>query len=240
MELGPTFQGGTFYELLTVDGTALGSTNIQVTGILATTNTTINGAIIVENGGVWNASGPTLAGSGVVMIENGGTLNLTARFSLEGPLTNAGTINMTNASIAIYNNDTATYNGGIDNKGQINFYGAGGDQISSNLGLEYMMNEGAINEEAGTGPSAVNGYFGVLQGTYNAAAGTTVQFTGGSAIAPLMVGAPPTLNGPGKYQLVSGYTVLTLDSVPNLDIDRRGAELGAVVSTRRFNYESNT
>jgi hypothetical protein len=125
---------------------------------------------------------------------------------------------MTNASIAIYNNDTATYDGGIDNKGQINFYGAGGDQISSDLGMEYLINEGTINEEAGTGPSAVNSYMGVLQGTYNAAAGTTVQFNAGSASAPLSVGTPPTLNGPGKFQLVSGYTLLTLDAIPNLDM----------------------
>ena len=73
-----------------------------------------------------------------------------------GPLTNAGTVNLTNAGVGLYNNNTATYLGGIANLGAINFYGANGDHITYALGNEYLINQGLISQRPGTGNSDVN------------------------------------------------------------------------------------
>ena len=89
--------------------------------------------------------------------------------------------------------------------------------ISEGYGYEYLINQGTINEEAGVGPSLIYGMLGALAGTYNAALGTTIQFTGGgTAVNPLTVGTPPVLNGPGQYQFTGGYLLLTENAIPNL------------------------
>jgi hypothetical protein len=180
----------------------------------------------VNSGGVLNESGGTLGVTGLLTVESGGSLNVASRFDVFGPLTNAGTINLTNAQLAFYNDNSATYDGGIDNQGEINFYGANGDQIDAAFGDEYMINQGTVNEEAGAGISSIAAFTGALTGIYNAAVGTTIQFTGGTAGNPLAVGTPPVLNGPGQYQFTSGYLLLTVNAIPNLSLTGGTLELG--------------
>jgi hypothetical protein len=225
LELGPAFQGSSITNL-TLDGTTLAPGTYPVSGTLIVTNSQLNGAITVNSGGVLDESSANLASTGSLMVAAGGTFNVTTGFSLFGPLTNAGTMNLTNANVALYNNNGAPYLGGIDNQGQMNFYGASGDHIFSQNGYEYLTNQGTINQEPGAGISSIGVYSGALMGTYNAATGTTLQFTGGSAGNPLTVGTPPVLNGPGQYQFTSAYLLLTVDIIPNLELTGGTLELG--------------
>ena len=181
----------------------------------------------MRSGAVLDEFGGTLDPTGSLTVEGGGVLNVASTFALEGPLTNAGTINLTNAAFYIYNNNGINWSGGIDNQGVLNFYGASGDAISSyGGGYEYLINGGTVNEQPGTGASTINVYLGGLAGTYDAALGTTIKFIGGSASNPLTVGTPPVLNGPGQYQFTSGYLLLTVDAIANLTLAGGTLELG--------------
>src|ERR1019366_2332642 len=113
LELGPGFQGGAITNLsfsgmtltntLPVKGTFTATNQSTLYGNVAVANggvfndgATVNGAVTVANGGLM-----TVLGSGVIntnsslTLANGSTLNiLGSTLVLEGPMTNAGTINM--------------------------------------------------------------------------------------------------------------------------------------------------
>ncbi len=227
LELGPGFQQGGAITNLTLEGTSLVQGTNQVNGTLTMTNGTIDGMLTINSGGILDEYNMTLAASGVLTVASGGTVNVSRQLTVEGPMTNGGTINLTNAEIVIYNNNTTTYNGGIDNEGQINFYGSSGDQIESQLGQEYFINQGTVNEEAGAGPSTIAASEGgVIEGIYNAASGTTIEFSGGTATSPVTMNAPPVLNGPGEYEFVSGYLLLAENVNSNLMLTGGTLELG--------------
>jgi hypothetical protein len=228
LELGPAFEQGGAITNLTLDGISLVGTN-EVSGTMTLTNATFSGAVTIKSGGVLNATGGQLQNTASLTVQSGGVMNLASRLALLGPLTNDGTINLTNASLALYNGNGSGYLGGIVNAGQMNLYGVDGDQINANegpAGTEYLMNQGTINEEAGTGVSSINGTFGILTGTYNAAAGTIIVFSGGWVSNFLTVGTPPVLNGPGQYEFTSGYLLLTEEAIPNLALEGSTLELG--------------
>ena len=227
LELGAAFQGGAITNL-TLDGVTLGAGSYRVKGTLTATNSTLNGTFTVNSGGVLDAFGGTLEPAGSLTVQGNGVLNVASTVSLYGPLTNAGTINLTNAAFYLYNDNGVTWAGGIDNQGEINFYGASGGHIYSyGSGYEYLINQGTVNEQADAGTSTINAYEGVLTGIYNAALGTTLQFIGGSASNPLTVGMPPVLNGPGQYEFTLGYLLLTEDGIANLALTGGTLELGA-------------
>jgi hypothetical protein len=117
-------------------------------------------------------SGGEVPVTGSLTVAAGGILNVASSLTLYGPLTNAGTMNLTNASVVLYNNGTASYNAGIDNLGAINFYGASGDQIISGLGDEYLINQGMISQRPGTGNSSVNAAQFTDPGTLDSQEGT--------------------------------------------------------------------
>jgi hypothetical protein len=134
----------------------------------------------VMSGGVLDEFGGTLASTGSLTVQGGGVLNVASTFSLQGPLTNAGTINLTNAAFYIYNNNGINWSGGIDNQGVLNFYGASGDAISSyGAGYEYLINQGTVNEQPGTGPSSIQANF-TNNGTVSALSGI-LSFNGSFA-----------------------------------------------------------
>jgi hypothetical protein len=179
--LGPDFQGGTITSL-TLDGVNLTNT-LPVTGSLTTTNGSVNGTVRVANGGLLTASASTFnaqvtveaggtfvvgnrtatLGNGVVTniwltVMHGGDLEVTGMLNLDGPLTNSGTINVTNGtSIQVYNDGTAAYAGGLVNlaTGAINLW-----NNSSLYGLgrgdEYLFNQGAINLMSGAAQSTID------------------------------------------------------------------------------------
>ena len=63
---------------------------------------------------------------------------------------------------------------------------------------------------------------GTIEGTFNAAAGTTVRFFGGSFDYAI----PPVLNGPGTYQFTSGNLALINNVIPNLQMIGGTVSLG--------------
>lgn len=188
------------------------TTQITTAGTYAVTNNqnttisslTIGGAagaqgLVVPAGATLRfTSSAAVNGNGHVIIQNGGALNAAAGLSLSGPLTNSGTINLTNHTLQVYNNNTATYRGGLVNLagGTMNLWGNGG--VSGTYGQDYFLNQGQIVRRMGTGTSTiglsrfdsaegtvqvqagtlnVGAFVGTLAGTFNAVAGTTIQFT---------------------------------------------------------------
>jgi hypothetical protein len=202
-------------------------------------NTTVGGLILgsgvtglqyflVPPGKSLTATGTiTVNGNGSVTVASGGVLNLTnsSALYLSGPGTNFGTINLTNTYIYLGNDETSTYRGGLDNQvgGQINLNGSGGI-ISSHGPDDYFFNHGLVTKTPGAGTSSLAASVGVLGGTYNAAAGTTVQFGGGTASSPLVGNSSSvTLNGPGSYQFTSGF--LYYNGIPILSMALMGGIL---------------
>jgi len=122
---------------------------------------------------VLDGYGATLASTASLTVQSGGVLNVASTFSLQGPLTNAGTINLTNATFWLYNNNGVNWAGGLDNQGEINFYGASGDHIYSyGAGYEYVLNQGTISQRPGTGNSSINAAVLTDPGTLDSQAGT--------------------------------------------------------------------
>jgi hypothetical protein len=106
--------------------------------------------------------GGTIYPSGSLTVTAGGTINITqSGLVLEGPLNNAGTINITNpptggfGSVITSINDGSAYQGGIINQasGLINlgsdktFLNTDGDSFG---GHEYIVNQGRITKSDGT------------------------------------------------------------------------------------------
>jgi hypothetical protein len=172
-------------------------------------------------------------------VQSGGLLDAAASGSvaLYSVLTNAGTLNLTNNGITILNNGSSGYNGGVINQagGIINLISSAG--ITGNYGFDYLVNQGAINVTNGSSTISVNnvtnlgtvatlpgagtlriGTFnglGSLTGTYNAAAGTIIQFVAGTSPGTSQ-GIPLTLGGAGQYQFFSGLLTLPLNVIPGL------------------------
>ena len=114
--LGPAFQGGAITNLA-LDGIAL-SNSLPVTGTLAATNSGIVGNFTVSNGGVFTGSNAGTYGSvtvangglysanggsvyGALSVAHGAIVNLTGTIDMSALLTNAGTVNISNASIDV-------------------------------------------------------------------------------------------------------------------------------------------
>ena len=197
LELGPGFQGGTITNL-TMDGINLTNT-MSVTGSLTVTNGSLNGVVPVANGGLLSAfnamvnaqvtvqaggrfvveSGTASLGNGFnsnvsLTVLNGGILDVAGALTLDGPLTNSGTINVTNGtSIQAVNNGTASLAGGLVNlaPGVISLWNNSSlDGVGR--GNEYLLNLGAINKMSGTAQSTIDFSFLDNEGTLQSQHGT--------------------------------------------------------------------
>ena len=147
LELGTMFDQDGAITNLTLDGISLAGTN-SVTGTLTLTNSPVAGALTVKSGGVLNETGLSLQSTGSLTVENGGVVSTCVAIQRTRPADQRGTLNLSNASIALYNGNGSTYTGGIVNQGTINISGANGNQITANEGPqggEYLFNEGSIN-----------------------------------------------------------------------------------------------
>src|ERR1019366_1764737 len=168
--------------------------------------------------------------------------------SVTYPVTNTGTINLTNATVIEYSGLTGL--GGFFNQagGVVNLQGA--STIASSPGslgdTGYFINRGIVTEGGGAG-SAINvTYFDNSQGTisnlsgtlvlgvfqtnlagaYYAGAGATIQFAGAVNATPLVPGTPFALSGNGQFQLTSGYLRLATDWNPKLTLIGTMLDLG--------------
>ena len=176
---------------------------------------------------------PRLSANGSLTVASGGAVNLagSANLSLYGPLTNSGTINVTNGFIYMYNNGTVAAQGGLVNLsgGLISLDGTGGIQgnvYGAGSSYDYFINGGTVTKITGTGTSSIVSAQGILAGIYNAGAGTIVQFSGGSSTTPLQEDPGLVLNGPGQYKFTGGLLLLTANPNPNLQLTGGSLLLG--------------
>lgn len=195
-------------------------------------------------------SGQSANANDWLWVQNGGELDAayTALLSLYTAMTNAGLANFTNYGISMYNNGSIAYNGGVWNEpsGVLNLISTAG--ISGGFGASYLVNQGTINVSSGnstigvdnvantgnvntlpgTGTLRIGTFSGLgsLTGTYNAAAGTTIQFVG-SNTAGTSAGTPLVLGGAGQYQFVLGTLLLPIDVIPGVVMTGGNLVLGA-------------
>jgi hypothetical protein len=241
--LGSNFQGGAITNL-TLAGITLSNT-LPVTGTFSVANSYLFGSYLVTSGAVFNVNnggGIGVTMDGQVTVENGGEMLLSGGgngiyfsdsdyahsnnwlwlqsggqmigdsgfvFNLGSHMTNSGTCSLTNGFIDNGNGGLVNLPGGVINL-------ISGTSIYGYSGFDYLMNEGTINVTDGTSEIGVG--LGLLTGTYNAAAGATVQFVTDSA-AGTSPGPGLTLGGSGQYQFYSGLLTVASYPIPNLMID---------------------
>src|SRR5205085_5919385 len=97
----------------------------------------------------------TMSSSGWLTVASGGLVNLGSYLTLFGPMTNYGTVNVTNNAIGVLNNGTVGYRGGLVNQpgGSINLWGYGG--ITGSYGFDYFINSGMVIKYSYTGSTAI-------------------------------------------------------------------------------------
>jgi hypothetical protein len=204
---------------------------VEVTGTAWLTNCTIADAETII--GMVNWSGGTLDGGGSLNITSAGVLNLvgSGQFYIEGPMTNNGTVNWLGGEVAVLNNNSSSYTGGIWNhlgaqwniecNQPLAFYFATGYEIFHNAGSLSKTGVGGtttfsvnLDNTGGT----VQAQMGTIQfangsnlaGSFQAtAAGTAIDFTGGN------YNWSGTPNFQGNVQ-VTGGTVTVSGNTPRL------------------------
>ena len=107
-------------------------------------------------------------------VASGGVLN-PVQIEFYGPLTNSGTINLTNAYVSILNDGTTNEQGGLINEagGVINLFTGYGDVSGGGypVGYDYFINQGRIVKSAGTGSMRLEADFATNSGTITAQTG---------------------------------------------------------------------
>jgi hypothetical protein len=222
---------------------------------------TFHGNVVVDAGGLFSvASGLTkLANDASLTVAANGELDIPGNgyFYLQGPLTNSGmvylvgNINGSASVIAVDNDGTPNYKGGIWNLAggivhlnSVNGYSA----ILTDYGAgSYFINQGVIlgttispsgqtisvarfDNSGGVvtnlvGTMDLSTFTNTLAGIFYATNGAAIQFNGGTASAPLKPGAPLALLGGGQFRFNSGWLDLTNDIIPNLQLARGTLEL---------------
>jgi hypothetical protein len=210
------------------------------------TNGTIALVSPVKIGGVFNWSGGSLGGDPMT-IGSGGVMNIAGDVALYNMLTNDGTVTMTGtAYLNVYNNHSASYNGGIYNlAGALWDIQTNAIIYNEGLGDEFFNNAGTVRKSGGSGTAYIFVPFtnnatatnatvtnligildfyggGVLAGGYGAAAGTMIDFASGS----FTMGVPPVLSGAGLFEFTGTTLTLTENVPPNLLLASGSVVLG--------------
>jgi hypothetical protein len=212
--LGPSFQGGSITNL-TISGAALAGSN-AVSGAFNWNNGTILGPL-------------TVAGNARMTISGTTTL------PLQGPLTNAGTVVWTNSGdIDVLNNNGGGYAGLIENLAGALWDIQSDRQLYNNAGTTaFFRNAGMLRKSGLASTSYIEIPFynsgsvtglqgtlnfsggGTLAGTFSAAAGAAIGFTGGN----FTNSGPVAINGPGLIQMAGSADLFLLsDAIPNLPL----------------------
>lgn len=222
---------------LTIGGTGQQTLTNSAQNITITNTLTINsgGVVSVGGGGLFggstSVSGTLNCSGGVyeqipVNITAAGTMNIgTGGASLYSPINNSGTVNW-NGTITANNNHT-TLLGAINNQPAGIIYIRGDvSTFCGCYGSEYFNNAGILRKTAAAGTTTIGISFtntgtvddqsgtiqfnagGNMAGTYNTAAGTLIQFTGGN----FAQSGPVTVTGNGVCQQ-NGATVTLLNRI---------------------------
>lgn len=174
-----TLNNATLVNMLPVSGTMNVSNCIvygnwsPLTGTINALNSSIYGNETISDDGLVNAEGAVFHGAitlarggqlegGLLTISPDGSLTVNGVYSpgflvLDGPMTNAGTVNVSTGMIEI-NNDGSNYLGGLINltNGMINLDDDEGAIYGTNFGNEYFINEGTLTKDAIWDPFGVN------------------------------------------------------------------------------------
>jgi hypothetical protein len=192
------------------------------------TNGTISLTNPVTIGGAFNWSGGTLSGD-AMNIGSGGLMNIAGNVALQNLLTNDGTVTMTGSVfMAVFNNHTANYNGGVYNlPGALWDIQTNAVIFDEELGDEFFHNAGTVRKSQGADTAEITVPFtnsatvtnligalnfsggGVLAGRYGVAAGATIDFATGS----FSMGVPPVISGAGLCEF-TGTTLTLASNVP--------------------------
>lgn len=232
-------------------------------GTINSSGDTFQGSLTVASRGVLNQVGGAIAGyylPGSLMVTAGGVVNLPdagtpSTTTLWGPVTNAGTINLTNATLLIQNN-AYFGNGGLINQ-------AGGlirlqdnASITASVGYPiyyyhgYFINEGAVVQTPDTDTTnsistpvfdtslgTITNFAGTLslatlstnlEGTFYAGSNAVIQLVGvddGTSVTT--AGTPLVIGGSGSVQLTAGILYYSNNVVPGLELAAGTLSLGS-------------
>ncbi|HEY4415716.1 MAG TPA: hypothetical protein VGO57_08495 [Verrucomicrobiae bacterium] len=185
LELGPAFEGGAITNLA-LDGIVL-SNSLPVTGIFAATNSPVLGNFTVASGGVFTGSNAATFGSvtvaggaqfianggsantlgfpsfgGSLTVAHGGVMTLAGNFGVKAPITNAGTVTISNAVVNVFYDPShnlfagmVNQSGGLMNLGNnVGIYNMTGNGNVGNSN-SYFINQGMIVQLPGTGTTNI-------------------------------------------------------------------------------------
>ena len=203
---------------------------------------TINFTAPVAINGQLNWSGGTFSGS-TLTIGSSGVLNISGNNwkYLQNVLTNAGTVVWTDGPVEV-NDNNGVLRGAIYNLAGGLFDIQTDQTLDGSSGGSYLFsNLGTVRKTASTGTtiislpfynsgtvSALQGtlrlsYGGVVEGTFSAANGTAILFSGGSFSSS----APTALTGSGSIQFTGDSLLLVNDAIANLGLVGGTVSLGA-------------
>ena len=254
LQLGPSFQGGAITNL-TLTGIALTNTLPIAGSLTGTDGTGLAGNFVVASGGVVYANGIALYGK--VTVASGGRLDVADSLFIYAPLTNAGTINLTNFGISCYTYDASSY-GGLWNQpaGLINIWGNGGiGDLFGNSGLSYLVNQGQIIKHAGTTTSWMDVRFTTNFGVMTAKSGTlglgyyapavlqpgsslNVVLNNATNHGGIMFGGPAPLGGAFNVALTNGYVPAQGDSFSVVSYVSRSGSFSSLGLPPVVNWQS--
>lgn len=223
--------------LIVTNGSIALSNSVTIRGTLNWSGGSIQRALFVTNPvafaieGTCNWSGGVLVGA-PLMIESNGVLNIQSPslVQLQAALTNAGTVNWLSG---LFSPICADWGPIVNQQGavwdiQCDVNQAGCLTSPNN----YFANRGTLRKSAGPGTTGWNiplrntGAVEVRQGTlwlqgggamdgyYEVADGAQLQF----GVGGFHYTATPVLNGPGRFQWISGALTLLGDTIPRLEM----------------------
>ena len=178
-------------------------------------------AIVIDT--AVSISGLTVGGGSSLTVAADGVLNILGNLTLNGALTNAGTVNWQDGQISVSQNSSWGYTGEITNQAD-GLFDIRCDQalINGFYGNPQFHNSGTLRKSAGTGATEFSVYFdnsgtveaqaGLLHfnsganlgGRFQADTDVAIEFAGGS------VAAPPTIDfqGPGQVRITAANVAL--------------------------------
>ena len=198
-----TLTGPTAIASLALSGaTITGLSNLVGNASLSLTNCTIPDAVTIAT--TFNWSGGTLGGGGSLTVAANGVLNLTGTPTIDGPLTNNGTVNWQSGNLYLYYNP-GYYYGEIWNQAGAQ-WNLQCDQTlyDPSYSLPTFHNAGTLTKSGTSGTTTLSTSFN-NSGTLDVQAGTVSLYTGqGSGLFLPEAGA--TLVFPQTYEVDSALT----------------------------------